>query len=347
MFEKLLQWMDDNAANGSAQAASSTGGKQSHSLLHTNTVVPTVTATGDVVGNLQDVGLAFQSSLLHGKQHDPNLAPDPLETRIYKEVLADIRQGVRPEDLPRLPTIVTELLRRIEDEHSTYHDIVDLINREPALATEVLKEVNSPLYHVSSEPITSVEQAVGMLGLQRLNAITVTILMRDTFNISPVYFRYFGKYLWSHSQECAQISSRLAERAGADRFTAYLIGLIHDIGKLVIFQKLMQALKSSHPDHQPNPSVLANIIDRTSMQLSCTSLKHWELPMVVQTAICQQVRVIDPEQLSEQAYILYCANLLSEIQLLITEGKLGKDEADGLLQQHDLSLEMLDVLTAK
>lgn len=298
------------------------------------------------MSNLRDVGRAFQSSLLRGKQHNSDEAPDQLEATVYKDVLLNIKQGVKPEELPRQPTIMTELLRRIDDEHSTYHDIVDLINKEPALATQVLKEANSPVYHVSEDPITSIEQAVGMLGLQRLNTITITILMQDTFNISPIYFKHFSKYLWEHSLDCANISSRLAERAGTDPFAAYLIGLIHDIGKLVIFQKLMKALKSSHPDIQPNPSQIAKIIDRTSAQLSCVSLKHWELPVAVQIAICQQAKVTDPEQFPEQAYILYCANLLSEIQLLINDKKLTQDEAVELLQQHGLEANVFEFLNS-
>ncbi len=217
--------------------------------------------------------------------------------------------------------------------------------REPVLASEVVKAANSAYYRSGDGEVTSVEQAVSRLGVDRLSTITLAILMRPAFEIKPIYFRFFSKYLWQHSQDCAVACAELARQAGEDYFTAYLIGLVHDIGKLVIFQALMRAMKSAHPDVHPNPTLIGTIVDRTSLQLSCVSLKHWELPGVVQRAVCEQVNTgREPTGLSRLGELLFSANLLSEFHLLLSDGRLDDEQADRLLQPYGISAAMVHSL---
>jgi len=339
MFEHLRAWM--------ASYAPATAGKSAVKPQAAAAPAPRPAATagtGGGISSLEDLAGAFYGSLLRPKDKEPSLSGE-VESAIYRDVLTVIRSGVRPEDLPKLPAAVMQLLQKLRDENTSVKDITALINQDPVLASGVLKTANSPYYRTGEAEIASIEQAVQRLGMERLSAITLECLMKPAFDIKPIYFRYFSKYLWQHSQDCAFACAELARKAGEDYFTAYLVGLVHDIGKLVIFQALMRAIKQAHPDAQPNPQLISTIVDRTSLQLSCVSLKHWELPLVVQQAVCAQVNVGEErEQLPIQAYILYCANMLSEIRLLLSEGRLDEAGADNLLAPHGLSVAMVQGL---
>lgn len=331
MFEKLQAWMASYAP-----AASGAVAKQG-----TPSAARPASSTSGGISSLEGLASAFYGSLLRPKDKEPSLS-GAIESAIYKDVLSVLRTGVSPTDLPKLPVAVVQLMQKLRDENANIKDITTLINQDPVLASGVLKTANSPLYHTSDKEITSIEQAVVRLGTDRLKVITLACLMKPAFEITPIYFRYFSKYLWQHSQECAHVCAELAQKAGEDYFTAYLVGLVHDIGKLVIFQALMRAIKQAHPDAQPNPQLIATIVDRTSLQLSCVSLKQWEMPRVAQQAVCAQANVgEDPEQLPTLAYILYCANMLSEIRLLLGDGRLDDAGADKLLVPHGLSVAML------
>ncbi|MEW6645598.1 MAG: HDOD domain-containing protein [Pseudomonadota bacterium] len=340
MFERLKDWM---STYGSARdGAAATRSRPAAPAQPVKTPPASQPARKSAaVASLADVAAAFHGTLLRPQEKEATLSSD-LEAAIYKDVLAVIRSGVHPEDLPKLPAAVAQLLQKLRDENTTARDIVTLINQEPVLASSVLKVANSPYYRTGEDEISSIEQAVQRLGFDRLSTITLSILMRPVFDVKPIYFRQFSKYLWEHSQDCAIACAELARKAGEDYFTAYLVGLVHDIGKLVIFQALMKAMKEAHPDVHPDPRLVGTIVDRTSLQLSCVSLKHWELPKVVQLAVCDQVKAgADPDRLGKLSYLLYTANLLSEFHLLLTENRLSDDEADEILGQYGLSAAMV------
>jgi HD-like signal output (HDOD) protein len=334
MFDQIRSWLTPRAdppaielAPGSAIPASSASA----------TPAPKLSA----VRTLDELASAFSSTLLRGSKNGESTIGNATEQQIYREVLERMQKGVDPDELPKLPTAVAMLMKRLNDTNATYADMAKLINQDPVLASEVLTTCNSPFYRTCTEEITNIEQAVSLLGISRLASITLEILMRSMFEIKPIYFRYFARQLWQHSQECARISASLAQREAEDEFTAYLVGLTHDVGKLVIFQSLMKAIRTAHPDHQPNPAMVSMIIDRTALQLSCTVIKSWELPMVVQIAICAQTGRTLASDRKGLARLLYRANLLAEVRMLMQERQIGIEEAEELLAQHDLSLGLL------
>ena len=337
MFERLRQWIDRHDARSANPSAPSAA-----------PVTPparpgTTSARNEAPRSLADVSVVFANGLLRPpREAAAPTVPGPLERTIYAEVLKVLKTGVTPDSLPGCPGVITRLLEVLHSENSTYHDVVALVEQEPLVATEVIKVANTPLFRPKSGEVTSLEVAAQLLGMRQLAAVVSTVLMKRIFNIKPIYFKMFGKYLWEHSQQCAVASRYLAKRAGEDEFTAYLVGLLHDIGKLVIFQELLNALRDTHPGVHPNAEMLAEIIHETAAQLSCVSLKHWQMPVAIQSAICEQARVTDPEKLSSLGYILYAANILSEIWLLRQQDLLDDGGARRLLGEHGLDAALLD-----
>ena len=285
MFERLKQWLRtrDTLPAEPAQTESPPVYKSPIAPLNT----------------LEDVAKVFANSLLRPPrgQNDRTVASN-LEREVYNKILKLLKEGVTPESLPKCPTTITQLLQVLQREDSTYKDVTALINKEPVLASKVITLANNPLFRPKSGEVTSIENAAQILGMAKLSALATTIMMRQLIEIKPIYFRMFGKYLWEHSQQCALACGYLAERSGHDYFNAYLIGLVHDIGKLVIFQELMAEMRKAHPDVHPNEKLIASIVDNTAAKLSCVSLKHWNLPLPIQTAVCEQAKNQSPEEFS-------------------------------------------------
>lgn len=339
MLERLRNWL--NGSSTVQQHTSENITVPENMTIPVDISVPTPGSSGDGIATLRDVAAAFHGTLLRPQDRESSLSSE-LELAVYKDVLKVLREGVHPEDLPKLPAAVSQLLFRLRDEKSNTGEITRLINQDPVLASSVLKVANSPYYITGDEEISNIEQAVSRLGMDRLSAITLSILMRPVFDVRPIYFKHFSKYLWQHSQDCAHACAELARQSGDDYFTAYLVGLVHDIGKLVIFQALMKAMKLAHPDVHPDPKLIGVIVDRTALQLSCVSLKHWDLPKSVQIAVCDQNRAgCEPEMMKDLSSLLYIGNLMSEMQILLTEGRVEEDVAEALLRPHGVSLETM------
>lgn len=336
MFDRLKQWINSQQGTPLPASAPSAPAPVATRSLHGGAV----RAAGP--GSLKEVAATFANTLLRPPSGPSDtLIAGELEHAVYNEILKLLKEGVDPDTLPKCPTTITQLLRVLGSDESGYDEVVALINQEPVLASEIIKLANSPLFRPKGGEVTCIESAARLLGMAKLSAMASTIMMKRIIEIKPIYFKYFGKYLWTHSQQCALACGYLAERAGVDYFNAYLIGLLHDIGKLVIFQELLKALRQAHPDLHPNEKIIATIVDRAAAQLSCVSLKHWELPLTIQTAVCEQARVKEPESLSAMGYILYSANALSEIWLLLREGFIDREQTEQLLKQFDLPYEVL------
>jgi putative nucleotidyltransferase with HDIG domain len=106
-----------------------------------------------------------------------------------------------------------------------------LISSEPAFSSEVLTIANSALYSVRS-PVTSVLQAVAVLGTKRLRGLCLTVGVRaylgDSLNNQSLLA------MWRHSLACALIAQQLARAGSMPKDEAYTAGILHDIGRVAL-----------------------------------------------------------------------------------------------------------------
>ena len=152
----------------------------------------------------------------------------PIQNSVIEKVLKQI------EHLPTLPQVVTKILAMTD---SAKVNAVDLSKEmDQSLSAKVLKVANSAYYGGrAARSVTSVHHAIVIIGFDAVKEIVLTTSFFHTFKDSQEVETL--KPLWQHSLECAFIAKRLAwvyRYEGLDE--AYLAGLIHDIGKLIIQQ---------------------------------------------------------------------------------------------------------------
>jgi HD-like signal output (HDOD) protein len=137
--------------------------------------------------------------------------------------------------LPTLPHILLRLIEVCGNEASESEDISRIILSDASLSAKVMNMAN-PASDGKSKSVTAIDQAVRILGKNAI--ITVAISAADiqasckTNDISI----YGLKIFWRHSLMCALVSRRIAEKiAYLSPDEAYLTGLLHDIGKLILW----------------------------------------------------------------------------------------------------------------
>lgn len=122
----------------------------------------------------------------------------------------------------------------------------DLISSDPSFSSEVLMIANSALYAPRS-PVTSILQAIAVLGTNRLIGICLTVGVRAYLGKSLNYESL--RAIWRHSLACALIAEQLAQAGSINRNTAYTAAVLHDIGRLalaVIYPEKYDALLRTH-----------------------------------------------------------------------------------------------------
>lgn len=140
------------------------------------------------------------------------------------------------EEVFSLPKIHFELQEALNDPDKTFQDIGKIIGYDPALAARLLKIVNSPFYGFPSE-IETISHAISIIGMDQLTDLALATLVIYQFRGIPDSLFNMEKF-WRHSMACGVAARAIAEFKGeqnVERF--YLAGILHDIGRLVIFKK--------------------------------------------------------------------------------------------------------------
>ena len=275
------------------------------------------------------------------------IAPEdltPIERHIEQQIQRSLQAGVPPGHIPRLPATTARALRRIDDPQTDVRELVGLVSEDASVAAEVLRLANSAYFRRGSRQITHLDQAVRLLGLDGLKSLLANALMRDVVRIRPIYFRMFGEHLWTHSQDCARACHHMARGRGTDRAQAYLLGLIHDVGKIVIFQLLVESFQWFAPGTDPRPEVFVKMIADNANALSLQVAREWGFPDYYIDALAEfRDKAVDAER-SPLGETLFYGNLLAEAQGLLQRGRFDPEVIASFLSGFGANLDMIHEL---
>jgi HD-like signal output (HDOD) protein len=139
------------------------------------------------------------------------------------------------QQLPQFPAIATKVLRVLSHDDADVREISDFIRADAALAAGLLRTANSALYAFPA-PITSIQNALMMLGFDEVRRFVLTFSTQNFFQTSMRLDLLRG--MWRHSLACAWISEELSAACSLSQGRgdpAYTGGLLHDIGRLGLF----------------------------------------------------------------------------------------------------------------
>lgn len=137
------------------------------------------------------------------------------------------------DSISTAPAILQPLLAmmRLPVDEISMEKVVELVSRDGAIAAQCLRVANSPLF--GSRAVETVRAAVMNLGIERVQSILFGLCMNRT--IPSDRWVLDRNAFWRHSLGCALVTQTLASKIGyAEPEKAYLAGLLHDIGFLVI-----------------------------------------------------------------------------------------------------------------
>ncbi len=133
-------------------------------------------------------------------------------------------------DIPTQPQALLQLSLLMADEDINLQAASALIETDMALASAVMKAVNSSLYGLKGR-VQSVHQAVTYLGIREVAAITYEMGLRAAFPPAPEL-----NPIWKRAGERGLLMGRLAQRLSLDAWAAHSAGLFEECGKAVLFR---------------------------------------------------------------------------------------------------------------
>lgn len=157
-------------------------------------------------------------------------SPDVIPSRDEIISLA-MKQG----SLKPFPANALKLIEISKDPNVPTDQILELVEREPAIAARILAVANSPLYGYSRQ-IDSISQAIIIVGIRHITQLAISFSTDTLYSDSctdPEYTQHFQR-LYTHSLGCAVLARELTAHQDVVNGTeAFLHGLLHNIGKLI------------------------------------------------------------------------------------------------------------------
>lgn len=246
---------------------------------------------------------------------DADIAPIDLfvERREWAEKIAKrgIEMGSNAKGpLPAFPALAGKMLEILKRPEVDTHELVQLINQDPMIATHLLKVANSPLYSRGIE-IQNVRQAVTRIGNKEVAALATAACSRSVFDLrtSQQRYRRILNDVWHHSMTTAFGVGWLAFEKRPDLYdTVFLGGLLHDIGKVLGVMALAAESTTAMP-----PEHMDQIIESVHVVLGKFMLKKWNLPEFL-LDICEQHHKLNADPADTPVHLVRTVAFVDEIR---------------------------------
>ncbi len=192
--------------------------------------------------------------------------------------------------LPKLSPLMTQLLAQLSRRNCEILDVAQIVERDPVLSGQILRLANSAIFG-RLRPVASVQHAVAMVGIGAMRKFVLGSSISNLFSRTKIATNFSIRRFNVHSVATATLVELLAEEVpfeyGGD---AFLAGLLHDVGKLLIAVSLPR-------QYDEILALLAvtggnlieaerDVIGIDHAELSALAISRWELSEAIQWSAC-------------------------------------------------------------
>jgi len=204
-----------------------------------------------------------------------DVLPHWLRERLRARVEGEIR-------LPVLPDTACRVIAACRDEHSDLRALAELVTHDQALAAHVLRVANSVAF-APKAPIEDLRQALSRLGLSTVSDITLALAIKQrAFSVPGHESRI--RELWLHSAATACYAQEVAQVSHGKRDSAFLLGLLHDVGMPITMQIVCDIVRERATDPVPQ-ATMEQAMSEFHCELGARLAQSWRLGPQVSSAI--------------------------------------------------------------
>ncbi len=180
-----------------------------------------------------------------------------------------------------LPEVCIRINDMVDDPRCSAGDIGEVIRRDAALTTRLLKIVNSAFYGFPSR-IDTITRAVTVVGVRDLRDLVLATSAMDVFARIPSELIDMARF-WQHNLYTGVLSRLLATRCNVLHTERLFVGgLLHDVGKLVLYNRLPEVARDillvAKGDDSLQAEAERDILGYTHADVGAALLGMWHLP---------------------------------------------------------------------
>ena len=253
-----------------------------------------------------------------------------LRERIQSCLLLDKNGSVKSSTQPNSPDIIMDLAERLkndsikfpvmpdiaiqidqlfkENPDASVSDIAEIIKTDPALTMRLISISNSAHYRGATS-IENLEEAIMRMGMKETQNYLLLLTARSMFDSDNPSFKKLLEALWVHSLATAQAARLLGKLVKyPDLDLLFTLGMLHDMGKLLLLQILIELDKNGRDMDEAN---IIEIVDTLHMAFGASLMRKWNMPNEFSYTAEQHHTIAEGGNYSQQFLIVCLANLIS------------------------------------
>ncbi|MCP4713625.1 MAG: HDOD domain-containing protein [Deltaproteobacteria bacterium] len=193
----------------------------------------------EMVGTFLEFVQASEGSSDKAPERPGRVTADGL-TNAITEIVINYQKG--KIDLPVLPQVAHDVEQVIKNPDSSSDDLAQVIEKDGVMSIRLIAIVNSSLYR-GAEKIPTVRQALPRLGRDEIRNIVSAVANRNIYASTDETYRSLMDRLWLHALAAGYGARFISEKLGlGDAGGLFLMGLVHDIGKVLLLKALSDIL---------------------------------------------------------------------------------------------------------
>lgn len=228
------------------------------------------------------------------------------------ELLKDV------DGLVTLPDVFLRINRLVENPDSNMADIARAVSQDPSFTLRMLCVANSPFYGFPST-IDTIDKAVAVIGISHIRNLALSMSVAKTFAGLPNNLVSMDNF-WHHSLYCALVARILARQAGkCDPAAVFTAGLLHDIGELIIFNRLPELAQQSlllvldQVDDLPVYQAERQVMGFDHAEVGGELARHWGLPSLLEECISHHHVIGGAIRFPRETALIHMANIIAQM----------------------------------
>lgn len=220
----------------------------------------------------------------------------------------------------QLPAAAQQALALVQTAEPGVPRLVFTIERDPTLAQSVLRHANSALHAGTGRPCYAVAEAIGRIGVAGVKQAVLAYTMEALICRPDDPFAAMSRQVWEHSARTSSIARALAPAFGADADEAASLALLHDVGKLLVFDRIATLRSEAKRDLQLAPDAVRVLLREFHEPLGGLAMYRWSLGAPAARAVAAHHRAPAPatrDPLGETLFVAEAADLALERGVLL------------------------------
>jgi HD-like signal output (HDOD) protein len=238
---------------------------------------------GNIESVLEELVLAVQQEARVTQMPDAAAtAPDALVQELGGAIMGMVSKSTL--SIPAYSAVAQKVQGIMKRPNYGLADLAKLIELDQAITVAVLRLANMSIYRRGGNEVTSLTLAINKVGAEEVERIamasTLGLEANQTGALASV-----RRHLWHQSLSTAVVSRYLGKARGLGQESAFVCGLLHDIGSLVTAMSL-DAHLAKHKELPTRPvSWWLRLIESFHVEVGAMAAERWALPPLVQDVI--------------------------------------------------------------